>query len=151
MEKDSRLIDEFHACVNDPEAVYPICDSDPLLRSRNSETCGFRKNGVHTSDTTCTYCARAMTYTTADNLVNGMMQQPVIPPGPVGKVQKAVTDITPSTMFGLDNLQSMFGLSTNKVALNVSFGTCDNGDSAERATGTTMFSGARMGWCLACI
>ena len=67
-----------------------------------------------------------MTFTTADNLMKGIVQQPIIPP--VGKVQKAGTDITPSTMFGLDNLRESFGLCTNKAALNVSFGTCNNGE-----------------------
>ena len=120
MMQDDKLVDEFYAYFNG-QVAYPF--RDHLLKSRHLETCGFRMNGIRSS---CTCCVGAMTFKTADKLVDGILQPPGIPLQ--GKVQKTVTDITASTIFGLDNLRSMFGLSTNKAALNASFGTGENGE-----------------------
>ena len=65
--QDDKLVDEFYAYVNGQDAYLgPSATTDDLLKSRHLETCGFRMNGIRSSEScTCQCCVGAMTFNRA--------------------------------------------------------------------------------------
>jgi hypothetical protein len=127
-EQGSKLIDDFYSYVTNPVDANSFRNHS--LATRHSESCEFRIIGTHKS---CSCCAGAMTFQTADNLTNGIfLPLPPVPVGATGKttLPKALTDISPSTMLGIFNIMQMFGFGSNKAALNASFGTGETGEGS---------------------
>ena len=121
-EHDGKRVDEFFQYLTGPNEEPPFRNYS--IRTRHLDSCAFRLNGPLTS---CSCCVGSMTFSTAANVVSGMLQQP----GPQENVQKSLCDMVRPSMFGLTNLgqimrHKMFGLKTNKAAFNVSFGTSDD-------------------------
>lgn len=130
-EQESKLVDDFYSYVTQPVHGHSFGFQDHSHISRHSVSCAFRITGTRTP---CSCCNGAMTFRAAENLVDGMLQQPPEPVGGHGKsTTLRVNEIPQSTVFGIINLARMFGLSSNKAALNASFGTGEDGEGSRHS------------------
>ena len=123
-EQDGKRVDEFYQYVTGPKEEPPFRNYS--IRTRHLDSCAFRLNGPLTP---CSCCVGSMTFATADNVVSGMLQQP----GPKENITRTLAEMPRPSMFGLNNLARMFGLTTNKAAFSASFGTGDDGEGSRHA------------------
>ena len=121
-EQEIKLVDDFYSHVTDPAKGHTF--RNHLLTTRHSESCEFRMRGISKP---CSCCAGAMTFQTAEDLTNGIFRP--LPPAE-SPLSKTFSDVSPSTMLGIFNIAQMFGFTSNKAALNASFGSGE-GASAE--------------------
>ena len=89
------MADEFYTYVIGPREETPFLNYH--IRTLHSESCAFRMNG---QTKPCSCCVGSMTFATAENFVNTLLQQP----SPQENVQMTFHEIPQTTMIGLTNL-----------------------------------------------
>jgi hypothetical protein len=114
-QREQQSNDDFYSHVTNYAHGHSF--RDHWLKTRHNESCAFRIYGTHAP---CSCCAGAMTYQTAESLVNGVLQPQLPVPVTVGDTEKSppismLTRNPFSTMLGIMNTTKMFGFSTNKA------------------------------------
>lgn len=117
----NRVLD-FHSYLTGSSGETTL--RNHLLRTMHLDSCAFRTNGPQTP---CSCCVGSMTFSTADEFINGMIKEPSLATPAADKVQKTLTDLPEQSMLGLNNFKRMFGCSTSRAAFNATFGIGDSG------------------------